>query len=105
MIQTLNCTKVKLRPEETELKGSWIFNGASMDVDETTQRIESLISEYLVEISIDDSGWSKLFQDPNDKRYWELTYPASENHGGGFPLLKNLPQQEAKKKYHLQDNM
>lgn len=92
---------MKLRPNETELHGSWRFIDSSMQADDIAKRIEVLISTYLTLIAEDESGWNKLFLDPEDKRYWELTYPESEMHGGGAPLLRNLSAIEAKRKYTL----
>lgn len=92
---------MKLKPNEKELRGSWKIEGDSMKANEICERIESLISSYLIGIGEDESGWNKLYQDPEDKRYWELSYPESEMHGGGTPLLRNLNLQEAKEKYHI----
>ena len=92
---------MKLKPNEIELRGSWKLEGTSMNADAICVRIESLITNYLVKISEDDSGWDKLFQDPEDKRYWELSYPEGEMHGGGAPLLINLSLQKAKEKYQI----
>lgn len=91
---------MKLMPDEIELRASWVLD-TSMKNDEVGERIENLISNYLIEVSEDESGWEKLYQDPEDKRYWELTYPESEAHGGGAPLLRNLLEPEAKKKYQF----
>jgi hypothetical protein len=88
---------IKLKPNEIELRGSWELVGNSMKADEVSQRIETLISTYLIEAGEDESGWIKLYQDPEDKRYWELSYPESEMHGGGPPLLRNLSLQEVEK--------
>ena len=90
---------MKLKPNEIELRGNWEFVGNSMKADNISERIENLISSYLIEISEDESGWNKLYQDPEDERYWELSYPESEMHSGGAPLLKNLSLHEAKEKY------
>lgn len=92
---------IKLKPDEIELRGSWELVGTSMKADDVCERIENLISSHLIEIGEDESGWNKLYQDTEDKRYWELSYPESETHGAGPPLLKNLPVQEAKKRYHI----
>ncbi len=92
---------MKLNPDEIELKGSWRFVDSSMESDDVCKRIERLISEYLIQIGTDETGWNKLFQDPEDKRYWELTYPDSELHGGGAPFLKCLSRQEVQQKYQL----
>lgn len=90
---------MKLKSEETILKGSWKLVGDSMVADSVSERIEWLITEYLIQIGEDESGWNKLFQDPEDNRYWELTYSESETHGGGAPQLESISIQEADKNY------
>jgi hypothetical protein len=90
---------MKIESTEIEIRGNWIFDGSTMKTDKTTKRIEELIKTYLIEVSIAVNGWEKLFKDPNDKRYWELTYPESEMQGGGPPLLRNLSEFEVKQKY------
>ncbi len=90
---------ILLKSDEIELKGNWILLKSSIEVDDVTKRIEKLATEYLIEIAVDESGWEKLFQDPVDKRYWELIYPSSEMHGGGPPLLRCISQLDAKTKY------
>jgi hypothetical protein len=44
------------------------------------------------------NGWNALYRDPNDCRYWELTYPEGELHGGGPPQLRCLTADEARQK-------
>lgn len=73
---------------ETELQGKLILKDNSVEFDEVSKRIETLVSSFLVEVGKDQTGWSKLFQDPDDKRLWELSYPESEIQGGGPPFLK-----------------
>jgi len=46
-----------------------------------------------------DGGWSRLYLDPVDGRYWELIYPQSEIHGGGPPRLAHISADAAKIKY------
>lgn len=92
---------MKLKPKETILKGSWKLFGRTIEADSVSERIEWLITEYLIEISEDKSGWNKLYQDPDDNRYWELTYPESEVQGGGAPQLENISIQKAEKKYKV----
>lgn len=92
---------MKLNANEIELRGNWLFSESSMIANKVSKRIEMLIKDYLIEIASDDSGWGKLFLDPDDKRYWELTYQNGELHGGGTPLLKNINKAEARKKYKL----
>lgn len=92
---------MNLNASEIELRGNWIFSESSMIADKVSKRIEILIKDYLIEIASDYNGWEKLFLDPDDKRYWELTYLNGELHGGGTPLLKNINTAAAKKKYKL----
>ncbi len=92
---------MKIESNETILKGSWVFKDGSMTNDSVSQRIENLITKYLIKIGEDNSGWNKLYRDPEDNRYWELTYPESESHGGGAPQLEFLSEQQAKNKYKL----
>ena len=96
---------MKIKSTEIEIAGNWIFEGTTMKTDNATKRIEQLIKEYLVEVSIAGNGWEKLFQDPKDNRYWELTFPKSEMHGGGPPLLKNISLAEVQKKYFDNSNL
>jgi len=90
-----------LHPYEKELRGNWYYRGGTIQEDEICERIKYLISYHLIEIGIDESGWCKLYQDPRDNRYWELSYPESEMHGGGAALLSNVSLQEVFKKYQL----
>jgi Immunity protein 27 len=90
---------VKLRPDETDLLGKWQIVGGEVVADDTCKRIQHLISSYLIQAAIDKSGWEKLFKDPQDGRYWELTYPQGEMHGGGPPRLTCLSLEQAKSKY------
>jgi len=85
----------QLNPEETILIGKWKKIGYNIVRDENCRRIEKLKSDYLKKISVDKSGWETLYQDPNDNRYWLLTYPDSECHGGGPPTLKMITPIEA----------
>jgi hypothetical protein len=72
-----------------------------MTADDTSVRIDWLVKHVLTEIATDFSGWDVLYQDPKDGRYWELTYPQSEMHGGGPPRLRYMPEEEARKKYGI----
>ena len=84
---------------ETELTGNWILKDGTLIEDEVSMRIKFLIANKLTEISTDSTGWRKLYKDPNDNRYWELSYPHSDLQGGGPPLLKNLSENEARSIY------
>jgi hypothetical protein len=65
-------------------------------------RIEWLRTEVLELVGIEKvGGWEKLYRDPEDGRYWFLTYPFSELQGGGPPSLINqqLNQSEIKARF------
>ena len=84
---------------ETEITGVWLMSQGHMIANKNCQRIYDLIHSHLVEVSRDSSGWEALYRDPNDGRFWEITYPHSEMHGGGPPQLRYLLVDEARRKY------
>lgn len=88
-----------LEQHEVDLHGDWIVRGDEVEGDETSQRIKWLVAEKLQKVTTDWSGWEVLYRDPADGRYWELTYPQSEMHGGGPPRLFNLSLKKATEKY------
>jgi len=88
---------------ETEIRGKWIKVGGRVEADDQCRRIEDLVARHLREVGRDATGWDRLFVDPQHGRYWELTYPESELHGGGPPRLRNIQVSEARAKYgHLE---
>ena len=89
----------KIAKDEREIRCKWHVVGGRVQGDEGCQRIDELTSGYLRKLEADPSGWEMLFVDPEDGRYWELTYPESALHGGGPPLLRNLTREEARSKY------
>jgi hypothetical protein len=90
-----------LRPEETELIGKWIVEHGQTRADSTCERIQWLAAHHLRKIAISKQwgAWETLFEDPSDGRYWERTYPQSELHGGGPPVLRWLSKDQARIKY------
>jgi hypothetical protein len=94
---------MNISSNETILTGKWISVDGEVRGDESTERIKSLVKSYLKQIAISPKygAWEILYQDPNDKRYWEHTYPHSELQGGGPPMLINISNSEAKNKYDL----
>ncbi|MBN9401182.1 MAG: hypothetical protein J0I17_13470 ['Candidatus Kapabacteria' thiocyanatum] len=92
---------MKLTPEETELVGQWITENGQVRGDSVCDRIQWLTSSYLHRIAYSKTlgAWETLFQDPEDGRYWELTYPNSGMHGGGPQALIHISRSEAKTKY------
>lgn len=55
--------------------------------DYNAKRVEWLTYHYLIEIETRDEGWTKVYQDPTDQRYWVRTFPQGELQGGGPPQL------------------
>jgi Immunity protein 27 len=92
---------INLRPDETVLVGNWIEVDGAVDGDETCKRIEQLVQSHLEQVATADGGWTRLFIDRNDGRYWELTYPHGEWHGGGPPTLTWIPAPFSRSKYDL----
>jgi hypothetical protein len=92
---------MKLQAHETELTGKWVAHGQEVRRDAICERIEMLVSDHLKQIAVSKEwgAWETLFQDPDDGRYWERTYPQSELHGGGPPQLRCLSADEARRKY------
>jgi len=86
---------------ETELLGSWVNQAGSIIADDVSKRIEALISTELKEVSTSGDGWDVLYIDPSDGRYWELTYPDSDLHGGGAPKLTSVTVEQVKAKYDV----
>jgi len=94
---------MKINTEETKIAGSWTFDGVKMIADDNGKRIDWLIGNYLRLISYDETGWLKLYQDPEDQRYWQLNFEHGEMHGIGPPSLAWLPDAEAKAIYKIED--
>jgi hypothetical protein len=90
-----------IRPDETEIRGAWIVREGRVEADHNCQRIEHLVRASLLEVGRDASGWDVLYVDSRDGRYWELTYPESQLHGGGPPLLRHLAAVDARRRYNL----
>ena len=91
----------RIFPEETAIVGTWLVESGRPTADQTSRRIDELIGNYLMEVASSDGGWSCLYRDPNDGRYWELTYPDSCLHGGGAPQLRTIAQDEAATRYRI----
>jgi hypothetical protein len=92
----------EIEPSERIPTGQWILQSGRTVADDVSKRILALTKSYLVGVGRDASGWNALYRDPNDGRYWELTYPQSELHGGGPPQLRFLTADEASEKYGAQ---
>lgn len=92
---------IKIKPNEVEISGSWEIKNNQLVADENSDRINKLINNNLIFIASSESGWTRLYQDSDDQRYWELTFPNSDYHGGGPPKLVNISKVAAKKIYDL----
>jgi hypothetical protein len=88
-----------LRPSESFLRGAHVTVDGKVSRDSVSARIAHLIANELVKVATANGGWSMLFLDPTDGRYWEHSYPESEMHGGGPPALTHLDQDRARRKY------
>lgn len=77
-----------LLPNETVLIGETYLVEGKVCKGSVFFRIEQLISASLIKIKTDESGWNSIYQDPNDSRYWELSFPESHLQGEGVPVLK-----------------
>lgn len=90
---------MKLTKNETALIGDWISDGKNVKKNEVALRIDWLINNYLKRLCSDESGWDVLYFDPDNNRLWELTYPHSEQHGGGPAALIHITLEDARVKY------
>lgn len=91
-----------IEPSETSLVGHWIATGSGVVRDETCRRIELLVETHLTRVARSSDGWSTLYRDPSDGRFWEHTYPQSAMHGGGPPALHCISQSQAKALYGVE---
>ncbi len=93
----------KLDHAETDLVGSWIKAKDGFIADPIEQRIAWLTKHYLRELATSPNGWDVLYRDPNDGRYWELTYPKSVVQRAGPMRLTSIAQENARRKFGLPD--
>jgi hypothetical protein len=94
---------MKLKPDEVEQVGKWVAVNGQLRADKTCERIQWLTTHHLRKVATSKQcgGWETLFEDPDDGRLWERTYPQSEMQGGGPPRLSVLSREQAKVKYQL----
>ena len=79
--------------------GEWLDTGSRIEGDAVSARIEWLVSDSLLEIASDGSGWSTLYRDLRDGRLWERTHPHSHLARGGPPRLSVIAPDAAARKY------
>lgn len=90
---------MQLKSEETILQGFWIDLGSALTEDANWERINRLVAESLEHLATSDNGTDKLYRDPGDGRFWELTPVMPGLKNGGPPLLKVIEPERAKEKY------
>jgi hypothetical protein len=88
---------VELHPNERLLTGRWLYVDGDMKGDQVEERIEHLISNHLQQVAVSPQygAWQVLYVDPQDGRYWQLSYPNSEMHGGGPKELEQIGYERA----------
>lgn len=80
--------QLKPRPEETIIDSYELMVGLSlMEGAKITFRVWWLRLYYFKEI-FKVSDEIILYQDPQDLRYWELTYPRGYKYGSGYPMFE-----------------
>lgn len=90
-----------INPDEHIIEGNWISTESGFKMDESSSRIEHLISSYLKKIKTDESGWDTLYQNPEDHSYWKLFHPSSNMYGAGPKTLKRISISEANNHFEL----
>ncbi len=88
---------------EISITGSWLITDGEIKKDQNCQRIDWLVNNYLIKLANSAlwGDWEILYKDPTDSRYWELSFPNSNLHGGGPPALQLISESAAKKKYSI----
>ena len=86
----------RISPEEIVIRGSIVESGKLLTDNDACLRINWLMSDVLENLGVrkDSGGWERLYRDPADGRYWLVTYPHGEMHGGGPPDLRNVTLSE-----------
>ena len=90
-----------LGPKEQKLVGEWRMEDGQVKGNAACDRIRWLTHNQLKKVADREEGWTTLWLDEADGRYWELTYPNSEWHGAGPPTLEALDVETVKQLYGL----
>ena len=88
-----------LKAHETEVRGEWHKSGSQVVESAACERIRWLTNSQLERIASAPGGWDTLYLDPKTDRFWELTYPDGDYHGGGPPMLRTIAPAEVLAKY------
>lgn len=92
---------MRIGPDEIEIAGTWLMVSGRLAEDDVCRRIDSLIKSELQHVATTKDGWEKLYRDPHDGRFWELTYPHGAMQGGGPPALIFTSPAKASEKYNV----
>jgi hypothetical protein len=79
--------------------GAWIVDDGRVVSDGVEKRIHWLIENELEQVPA--GGWEVLYRCPGDGRFWALTRPRGEMHGGGPTRLKHISADQANLKYRM----
>ena len=90
---------MELKPDEVDLVGQGVRVIGQVRCDPICERINWLTTHYLRKVASGD--WVVLYEDPDDRRFWELFYPESELQGGGPPRLTVLTRDQARAKVSI----
>jgi hypothetical protein len=92
--------RMKLQPHEVKLVGRWLMDNSEPRPDTTCERIRWLTSNHLREVAISKEwgAWETLYQDPDDGRFWERTYPQGERQGGRPSRVNRLDKRSSASK-------
>lgn len=88
-----------LQPQERQVTGQWKEGVGGSTTDSVDARIFWLVTTRLQPKGRTDDGWTALFLDQRDGRFWELTFPHGSLFGGGPRELTWLPVEDVELKY------
>lgn len=91
----------RLSNNETILVGKWVEKNGTVEQDAVCKRIQWLIESCMELLVVDGNNWTALYRNPEDKSFWELTYPQSHLHGGGPPTLERMLISDACVRYGI----
>lgn len=72
------------------LRDIWVKRDGDVIVEGDAAIIDEWLASRLERVADAGGGWRILYRHRESGRYWELTYPASDLHGGGPRVLSAL---------------
>ncbi|WP_303309733.1 Imm27 family immunity protein [Hymenobacter sp. BT730] len=92
---------MQLAAQEIQVIGAWLYQNDSLCLDANVERIQWLLAHQLQFIAADSTGWQRLYVDPADGGYWQLSFPQGHLQGGGPPALTCISREQARQQYTL----